>query len=286
MRASATRRCHPSSSTPRSRATRRRWRASCRRTRNISTRSPRCALTPAPLRPPRAHPFAIPQDTYTLLHLASEGTEPGHTACVAMLLANGADPGAVDADGQSALHLATASGSLPTVRLLTKGDCPQLLLADKYQMTPFHLACESGYDDMVQYLLSMFKIDPEMRRGARAPPPPPHTPRSPPTANPSRAPHRLGAISRAEEQPRAGGEHPRAHLAAAPRAAAAAVAGARTARRRRDGARRAAQKKEVVLLRGALGISRRRLWRGGWSAAPRLPARPTSELCAARGLFV
>ena len=127
--------------------------------------------------------FTIPQDTYTLLHLASEGTEPGHTACVAMLLANGADPGAVDADGQSALHLATASGSLPTVRLLTKGDCPQLLLADKYQMTPFHLACESGYDDMVQYLLSMFKIDPEMRRGARAPPPPPHTPRSPPTAN-------------------------------------------------------------------------------------------------------
>ena len=100
-----------------------------------------------------------------------------------MLLANGADPGAVDADGQSALHLATASGSLPTVRLLTKGDCPQLLLADKYQMTPFHLACESGYDDMVQYLLSMFRIDPEMRRGARAPPPPPHTPRSPPTSN-------------------------------------------------------------------------------------------------------
>ena len=125
--------------------------------------------------PPAAHsPFTIPQDTYTLLHLASEGTEPGHTACVAMLLANGADPGAVDADGQSALHLATASGSLPTVRLLTKGDCPQLLLADKYQMTPFHLACESGYDDMVQYLLSMFRIDPEMRRGARAAAPPPH----------------------------------------------------------------------------------------------------------------
>ena len=133
--------------------------------------------------PATRSPLSIPQDTYTLLHLASEGTEPGHTACVAMLLANGADPGAVDADGQSALHLATASGSLPTVRLLTKGDCPQLLLADKYQMTPFHLACESGYDDMVQYLLSMFKIDPEMRRGARAPPPPPHTPRSPPTAN-------------------------------------------------------------------------------------------------------
>ena len=53
-----------------------------------------------------------------------------------------------------------------------------------------------------------------------------------------------------------------------------------------DGARRAAQKKEVVVLRGALGISRRRLWRGGWSAAPRLPARHPSELCAARGLFV
>lgn len=138
-------------------------------------RSPRCALTPS--RSSRhALTFTTPQDTYTLLHLASEGTEPGHTACVAMLLANGADPGAVDADGQSALHLATASGSLPTVRLLTKGDCPQLLLADKYQMTPFHLACESGYDDMVQYLLSMFKIDPEMRRGARAAAPATHSP--------------------------------------------------------------------------------------------------------------
>ena len=108
-----------------------------------------------------------------------------------MLLANGADPGAVDADGQSALHLATASGSLPTVRLLTKGDCPQLLLADKYQMTPFHLACESGYDDMVQYLLSMFKIDPEMRRGARAPPPP-HSP-TPPSADR----HRLARAAQA-----------------------------------------------------------------------------------------
>ena len=43
----------------------------------------------------------------------------------------------------------------------------------------------------VQYLLSMFKIDPEMRRGARAPPPP-HSP-TPPSADR----HRLARAAQA-----------------------------------------------------------------------------------------
>lgn len=103
------------------------------------------------------------EDSYTLLHLAAEA---GHHRLVEALIANGASASAVDSDGQTPLHLATAAGHLDTVKSLTKGDCPELLMADKYQMTPFHLACESGYHGMVQYLMSMFKIDPGLRRGS------------------------------------------------------------------------------------------------------------------------
>ena len=103
------------------------------------------------------------EDSYTLLHIAAEA---GHHKIVESLIANGASAGALDEDGQTPLHMATAAGHLDAVKTLTKGECPELLIADKYQMTPFHLACESGYHDMVQYLMSMFRIDPQMRRGS------------------------------------------------------------------------------------------------------------------------
>ena len=103
------------------------------------------------------------EDSYTLLHLAAEA---GHHRLVEALIANGASASAVDNDGQTPLHLAAGAGHLDAVKSLTKGDCPELLVEDKYQMTPFHLACESGYHGMVQYLMSMFKIEKRMRRGS------------------------------------------------------------------------------------------------------------------------
>lgn len=102
------------------------------------------------------------EDSYTLLHLVAEA---GHHKLVEALIANGASKSAVDSDGQTPLHLAAGAGHLDAVKSLSKGDCPELLLADKYQMTPFHLACESGYNGMVKYLIPKAKIGPRVRRG-------------------------------------------------------------------------------------------------------------------------
>eukprot|EP00967_Tisochrysis_lutea_P156685 scaffold316259_cov31-Tisochrysis_lutea.AAC.2 len=83
------------------------------------------------------------EDSYTLLHLAAE---EGQVGAVRTLLSLGASPAMVEEDQQTPLHIACAGGHLGVVQLLApKGlPCPELLQEDKYQMTAWHLAIESG----------------------------------------------------------------------------------------------------------------------------------------------
>ncbi len=60
---------------------------------------------------------------------------------------------------------------LDSVKGLTRGECPELTVLDKYRMTPFHLACEGGYTETVQYLVSHCKVHRDMRRGSAPPAP-------------------------------------------------------------------------------------------------------------------
>ena len=100
---------------------------------------------------------------YTLLHVAAES---GHMKIIELLLKSGALPCCTSEDGQTPLHLAAASGHLAAVQALTKGNCPELMLEDKYQMTAFHLACENGSHSVVRYFMSMVQINPSLRRGS------------------------------------------------------------------------------------------------------------------------
>ncbi len=52
--------------------------------------------------------------------------------------------GQVDSDFQTPLHLAAANGHLEAVRALIAGGDGEIFYEDKYLMTPWHLACESG----------------------------------------------------------------------------------------------------------------------------------------------
>ena len=55
-----------------------------------------------------------------------------------------------DADGQLAIHRATNSGDLECVRFVTEnGDVGACNALDDHDMTPFHLACEGGFLDIV-----------------------------------------------------------------------------------------------------------------------------------------
>jgi ankyrin repeat protein len=52
----------------------------------------------------------------------------------------------MDEDCQTPLHLAAAGGHLAVVQALAppRLNCVEILQEDKYQMTPWHLAIESG----------------------------------------------------------------------------------------------------------------------------------------------
>ena len=90
-----------------------------------------------------------------LLHVAAA---KGHADVAALLLAAGAQPAALDEGGMCALHYAASEGHLAVVSLLApSAECPELLVEDKYQMTPFHFACENGHDEVVAHLLVLLE---------------------------------------------------------------------------------------------------------------------------------
>lgn len=74
------------------------------------------------------------------------------TDAVTLLLANGADTAAVDADGRTALHHAAARGALTLAAEIADTD-PALSTPDRYGDTALALACRRAHQDMVGWLL-------------------------------------------------------------------------------------------------------------------------------------
>ena len=67
-------------------------------------------------------------------------------------------PSVVDDDGQTALHHAAAEGHTDAVLILAPDQtCAELFVCDKYEMTPFHLACENGHSESVAHLLAQLE---------------------------------------------------------------------------------------------------------------------------------
>ena len=122
------------------------------------------------------------EDSGSILHASAAA---GAADAVKLLLDAGASKSLVDEDGQTPLHHAAAGGHLACVVLLTdtttqqpqrqqqqeqsqqqqqsqqaspsQSQCEELLLSDKYEMTPYHLACESGHDGVVSHLLGLLE---------------------------------------------------------------------------------------------------------------------------------
>lgn len=87
-----------------------------------------------------------------LLHVAAE---EGHAEVIEMLIEAGAPPSEVDEDGQTALHSAVANGNVEAAEVLSRAQpCLELLVADKYKMTPLHLACEADEPEMLALILA------------------------------------------------------------------------------------------------------------------------------------
>lgn len=111
-------------------------------------------------------------DCASLLHDAAAA---GHAQVVELLLHYGAPVGAVDDDGQTPLHHSAAEGHLEVLKLLAPSPaCVELFVLDKYQMSPYHLACENGHETCVGHLLMLLERPPpalepraaQMRRGS------------------------------------------------------------------------------------------------------------------------
>lgn len=64
---------------------------------------------------------ANPDRLYFYLHIACEYNRP---TIVALLIKYGAQVGAITTDGNTALHMACHSNSMPSVRILLEHNCP------------------------------------------------------------------------------------------------------------------------------------------------------------------
>jgi len=102
---------------------------------------------------------AADADGRTALMLASFN---GHSGIVALLTNNGAVVDLVDGFGRTALHYASTGPFLPTVEfLLKKGADPNLVDSEEH-FTPLMFAAAEGHIDVVQILLE-YHADPAMK---------------------------------------------------------------------------------------------------------------------------
>lgn len=84
----------------------------------------------------------------------------GHAEVLQVLLDHGADAVIPDNEGRQALHLACFQGNVGIVKmLLNHTDGLQLESRDKGDMTPLHIACKAGDDDVVHVPID--KLGPE-----------------------------------------------------------------------------------------------------------------------------
>lgn len=86
----------------------------------------------------------------TALHWACQ---EGHTECVRLLLASGADASVVDVSGRLALHVAASNGHTACVQLLLAARPSDVAAVGLYRRTALHLAAMYGMADCCRLLL-------------------------------------------------------------------------------------------------------------------------------------
>ena len=75
---------------------------------------------------------------------------------------------ATDDDGQNALHHACSGGDALVVRFILERTPPGTVnIRDMHDMSPFHLACESGHVEVVALLASREDLDRSLRATRR-----------------------------------------------------------------------------------------------------------------------
>ncbi|KAK3243878.1 hypothetical protein CYMTET_46493 [Cymbomonas tetramitiformis] len=73
----------------------------------------------------------------------------------------------MDEDGQVALHHACQGTSVQVVEYVLHYSLPKTVgLKDKYDISPFHIACENGTLPIVQLLAERDDFNPDMRRNS------------------------------------------------------------------------------------------------------------------------
>ena len=80
--------------------------------------------------------------------------QEGHEAVVEVLIDSGADVNMLDRNGRAPMHVATHLHDVETVRILLDSHADPNKHDDYHNCAPLHVACERGYTDIVQLLVT------------------------------------------------------------------------------------------------------------------------------------